>query len=802
MSNSPEHIQPTDRQGADIPADWEQAASFLEALALHEKVDCVLRGESLALRRSLASMSPSRQQELQALRPKLVAFLRAERDFDESHIPCPPDTTGFPLSFGQRQMLRTMQVDGRQENFHVSNVMRVEGRIDLDRLCRSVEAAVSHHHVLKTRFVSDAAVKDGFTQHVDRCREVACRQSDWRHLTPGEKDSRLQELIFRNRHSPFNLAQGPLYRIEAAWISENECYLLMTFHHLVLDDVSMTRLHREIAARYGHEQNPSQAATGADDYARFVGWESRWIGSPAGIRQTAYWEQRLRSLPPVLELPTDRPRTAKVDSACASIMGTIDESTASDLKALARRQRTSIFPVLMSAFGVLSWRLSLRRRLPIATLVANRQHEAFEDSVGLFFNTLVFVLDIEPQAAFTELVAQVSADVLSGIQRGGVPFLHLVERLAGPREPTYAPLAQVLFSYVNTPLGELQADGLSLRKGGGELDVGSAYDMRVTAYELAGEIKLAMQYRTSLIDEATARSWLAVYKHLLASIARSPQSAVRDLGLVRTATADGAQPSELDYLVLDEWHKPLPDGLVGRLHRVEHPNPGAEAPPGAIDWKGGLWLWDTGLLARRRPSGDLEMYSEPDYLIAVSGEPLDKAGMVDALMSFPGVVDAAVTLHTPTDLIGHLVLPPLEQIDAARLRQHLASRLPPQAVPVRFRRVPRIPLRVGGVINVPTLMEIGTDICPASDGQPLSAAGEAILKVWAETLRLPAVRADDNFFAVGGNSFTGALVVANVNRMFGCHATLRHLFEARTVAGFAAAIDELIATGKKSSADL
>ncbi|MBB4864948.1 amino acid adenylation domain-containing protein/non-ribosomal peptide synthase protein (TIGR01720 family) [Pseudomonas nitritireducens] len=83
---------------------------------------------------------------------------------------------------------------------------------------------------------------------------------------------------------------------------------------------------------------------------------------------------------------------------------------------------------------------------------------------------------------------------------------------------------------------------------------------------------------------------------------------------------------------------------------------------------------------------------------------------------------------------------------------------------------------------------------PISDGAsakpvaPLSAEEQAIAALWSEVLELPAIRRDDNFFALGGNSIKATQLMARLRERLGRAVELRLLFEAPELGAFVAAL--------------
>ena len=94
-----------------------------------------------------------------------------------------------------------------------------------------------------------------------------------------------------------------------------EHLLLVTLHHIAADAWSMTLLANEVAVFYQAEIGRAGHTTDAlpplsVQYADFAHWQRQRLQGPVLDAHLTYWKQRLGVNPPVLKLPTDRPRPA------------------------------------------------------------------------------------------------------------------------------------------------------------------------------------------------------------------------------------------------------------------------------------------------------------------------------------------------------------------------------------------------------------------------------------------------------------------------------------------------------------
>ncbi|MFB6719448.1 amino acid adenylation domain-containing protein [Kribbella sp. NPDC056345] len=261
--------------------------------------------------------------------------------------------------------------------------------------------------------------------------------------------------------------------------------------------------------------------------------------------------------------------------------------------------------------------------------------------------------------------------------------------------------------------------------------------------------------------------------------------------------------------VLDSAGRPVPIGVPGELYvggagvargyagRPEQTDERFRADPAGR-------IYRTGDLVRWLADGELEFVGRVDRQLKIRGFRIEPGEVENVLRQIAGVRDCAVVaqrsaaVELPDTLAAYVVV---DGVTPAEILDGLGAELPPYLVPTVVARVERIPLTVHGKLDEAALPaaaaaakanEAGSVETPA-DARTLSVAEEAVTALWAEILGVDAVGPDDDFFLLGGNSIKATQVVSRVRRAWQLELPIRAVFETRTVAKFAALLEEELA---------
>jgi amino acid adenylation domain-containing protein len=497
-------------------------------------------------------------------------------------LPAPsPLAQGTPpvVSSAQQRLWFLHQLQPDSCAYHVPEAVELHGALQPEVLEAALRWLVERHAVLRSTFVS-----------VEGQPEVRVRplpDSPLLRVESLEDDAdALASRLRQQADAPFCLEDGPLFRFVLWRLSPQHHVLLLVFHHLLVDGLSLDVLMRELGEAWtalSRGQSPSLPPVRLG-YADVAAWQQ----SPAVLAreeaQLRWWRQHLHDAPSLLQLPTDRPRPAVLsDAGGFSSPLRLPPSVSLRLREVCRQHHVTPFMALYAAFAALLHRYCGQLQLCVGTPVASRPHPATDSVVGLFVNTVVLRTHLAPSLPFSSLLAAVRSTALDAFAHQDVPFERLVHALDLPRSPSLSPLFQVMFDLNRVEhslahaLSGLEARALHV------VPSASKFDLTLIANEDAAGYELVMEYRSELFDAATVERMLGHYVRLLSSALDAPDTQLQALPLLSDAEHQlalrGDTPTRRDYALGQCAHELFAEWAQRAPHRV------------ALAYEGGQWTY-------------------------------------------------------------------------------------------------------------------------------------------------------------------------------------------------------------------
>ncbi|MET7339613.1 condensation domain-containing protein, partial [Nonomuraea sp. NPDC005650] len=465
------------------------------------------------------------REQVAQFREEMVEFLR-EREASanrKSPILLADRDRPLPLSFAQQRLWFLAQLDPGSVEYNMPSAIPLPGDLDLPALCDALTALIERHEVLRTRLVADA---DGVPHQI-----IDPPTGFDLPVVKVADEQEARALIAADATTPFDLAAGPLLRGKLIRLADDLHILALCMHHVICDEWSAKIFQQELMALYGAfragRTSPLKPLT--VQYADFAVWQRGWLTGQVLNEQLTYWREQLAH-PPVMELPTDRPRPPVRATAGAGISFRIEAETARRLQELTRQSGGTMFMTLFAAFSALLGKYSAQNDVLVGTPVANRNQADAEDLIGFFVNTLVLRTDLSGDPTFTELLARVRTTALNAFTHQDLPFEQLVDELGVDRDRSRTPLFETLFNYT------AEFDGVQISENAALEQVAVKFDL-VLSMVGAGDRDLAgsVQYSTALYDRSTIERLVGHLRVLLDAVAADPDLRLSALPVLTAA---------------------------------------------------------------------------------------------------------------------------------------------------------------------------------------------------------------------------------------------------------------------------
>jgi Condensation domain/Phosphopantetheine attachment site len=342
----------------------------------------------------------------------------------------------LPSSLAQQRLWLLDQVLPDTSLYAMPTAIRLRGRLDAGALHAALTEVTARHEVLRTvlRLHGSEVV-----QVVTGAAEVELPVLD-----VGEDAGLALDRATALAQAPFDLGAGPLLRCALLRLRDDDHVLVLVLHHTIADGLSIQVLIRELTAVY------TAVCTGAAQaleelpiqYADYAAWQRDQVTGGALEDQVGYWTRTLADVA-ALRLPADPACASPVPYSAVTAPVQVAAPVVRQLRLTAPGGAVTPFMVVLAGYAVVLSRWSGQREFAIGIPAGGRGEVALEPLIGLFVNTLAIRVEVDPEASFADLLAQVRERCLAAYSNADAPFDLLVDRIAPDRRAGQLPITQV-----------------------------------------------------------------------------------------------------------------------------------------------------------------------------------------------------------------------------------------------------------------------------------------------------------------------------------------------------------------------
>ena len=420
-----------------------------------------------------------------------------------------------PLTLPQRELWEVSPVPVEDSANHICCLIEIQGLLTEHQCRTALRAVVEREEVLRL------SVLPGRERPLQMIRKSCGINFAVRDVAGAEPEA-IEEMALEIFRTPFDLVQGPLYRVVDLRRAANDHLLVFAIHHAIADGWSLGIFVEGLFAAY------LQALTGSSEplppvpqtYAAW-GAAERAFWKPEMLEQRIeFWKARLAD--------SSRMWNATITPGPPQRwLSAIPASLTNETRELARRTGVTLFSALSGAFQIAFSKWSGFDDLVVGTPVANRTRQNARETMGYYAGVVPLRGQIDRSRVVSDHL-QAAHQLTIDSFANAMPFLELVRGIGEQAAAGYNPLFEVRFALQNHPMPEVSLPNLSARLR--MRSTGTArFHLGCEITEDREGLEVAWLFRENLFSPRDIESLDGIFQRLLAGICRSPDSRISEV---------------------------------------------------------------------------------------------------------------------------------------------------------------------------------------------------------------------------------------------------------------------------------
>ena len=425
-----------------------------------------------------------------------------------------------PLSYAQMGVYVECMKQPTSTVYNIPTLIRLHKGTDVQLLEKSIYTLIKSHPQFFVHFGSEGGE---IVQIVDTNQPLALTKS---RLSEAELERYKLEFV-----KPFNLRQGPLYRMEIV-TTEQDVYLLADVHHLIFDGGSLDLFLNQLCDL----MNGKEIETETISYADFVADEKAAESTPSYAEAKDFFNERLGKLEGVTEIPSDLTNPLEQGSV-SEVFSQLDFNA---MEAFCKQHNLSPAHLTLAAVFYALSRFTNNEQICITTISNGRSDLRISNTTGMFVNTLALSAQIGEQSVM-EFLNETSANFDETLRHENYPFAQIAA--------DYDLSAEIMFAYQMGVIDQYVINGQKLDIESLELDTPK---FRVAFYiqEKDDMPGVCIEYDNGRYSESLMQSLAQSVCNAVNAFIRQSETSLLHVSLLdaeQTALLDSFNQTEVPY---------------------------------------------------------------------------------------------------------------------------------------------------------------------------------------------------------------------------------------------------------------
>jgi len=347
----------------------------------------------------------------------------------------------LPVSHSQKRIwIRENERKTDYTKFNVPIILKLDEPISSGCLIKTIEKLCKKHEVLSWNFDltddNSIVVKNNKTIEIENVFSTITNAKDI--------EKRIKALEFLT----FGNLRQRLFKFYLLSGKNGEHYLIMNFHHMIVDARSVSIILKDLQTIFTCEAaRQSLDITQPPSYCQYILSEQQYLQSPRYKIDLDYWRKQLLGAEPA-QIPYCTNSRKSIFPGAKSVKVTLKKENFDKLKNMARKLSVSDFSIVLSALYVLLSRYNSGKYF--LAVVASTRPTPFDDTLGCFINALPvsFENNIANQIS-GKLIERIHEKLLEATAHQHCPFDKILEELSKSEISNSIPTSKIAIVYEN-----------------------------------------------------------------------------------------------------------------------------------------------------------------------------------------------------------------------------------------------------------------------------------------------------------------------------------------------------------------
>lgn len=414
--------------------------------------------------------------------PTIEEFVPFIVNNDINHLKKADEKDEYPLSPSQRMIYFSSIEDEESTRYNMPIIIEINGEFNIDKIKSAFQNLVDETEILRTSFILTNGVPMQKVHSSANCKFEYIETFN----------NRIYDSATKSFVQPFKLNEPSLIRLKIIKYNVDSYYMLLDWHHLIGDGISVKLLFERLFELYKGDSK-KQLKWHYKDY-------SEWINKHNNVQDKLYWQSIYKTIPELIKFPFSR-NINDSDKSATTIRKKINPLISSQIRDYAKSKDISEFMFLLSGVLILLNRYTKQSDLVIGVPSSGRVIPETENLIGMFVNTLPLRFKIDKLSTCNDFFHYVKSVCLNSFEHQNYPFEKIAKQINLDFQNVAQPFLNTMFTYnniINVQSFNIPNVDIKIR----DIDLTETkFDLTISINLINDYYEIVFEYRTGMFDE-------------------------------------------------------------------------------------------------------------------------------------------------------------------------------------------------------------------------------------------------------------------------------------------------------------